>query len=63
MGALGKIQRFSVREEHGWTKMYRVHIARRTGCGKDVGLHSGPHRMGKASTLQQGSQAGFENLL
>ena len=43
--------------------MNRVHIARRMGCDKDVGPHSGPHRMGKASALQQGSQVGFENLL
>lgn len=63
MSALGKIWRFSVREEHDWTEMNRVHIARRTGCDKDVGPHSGPHRMGKASALQQGSQVGFENLL
>lgn len=63
VSALGKIWRFSVREEHDWTEMNRVHIARRMGCDKDVGPHSGPHRMGKASALQQGSQVGFENLL
>lgn len=43
--------------------MNRVHIARRTGCDKDGGPHSVPHRMDKASALQQGSQVGFGNLL
>lgn len=61
MSALGKIWRF--REQHGWTEMNRVHIARRTGCDKDGDPHSVPYRMDKASALQQGSQVGFGNLL